>query len=199
MTEYLSSRKYLLPATSTADDVGNFAEQLGWPRLASMPENAENMESHECIWGKDEGLLLHYRQDFITKSPCSFATGSSQDRVNRLAHFIEQHFNPATPEELLEAAEHFRELDSEFSIAILRLGLGAPEKFDERIASLILEATRHSNPEVRNSAVWATSYIYWPQFIPILYDLADHDSSRRVRSAAAQLRDAYTAEEESGE
>ncbi|MFF3872668.1 hypothetical protein [Streptomyces sp. NPDC001978] len=194
MPEYFSSRKFLLDPQSQEKAVAAVAQKLGWRHLGVLPEDATALAPYEVIWGKSQDLTLHYREDFLTKSPCAFVTGSDEHRVATAARFVEARLEPATVEEILEAADTVQHISADYALAVLRLGLGAPESFDERFSARIARAAEHPETEVRKAAAWATSYVIWPQFIPLLDQMAGQDSSEDVRRVARKILNAYLAE-----
>lgn len=185
------SRKYLLSSQSYEDEVSVVAEKLGWPLLGTLPEDVASLTSRQFFWGKSEDLVLHYMEDVLSKSPCAFVTGVDERQVATAARFLEAQLRPATAEEILDAADAVQDIPHDYVLAVLRLGLGAPESFDERFCSRIGKAARNSHDEVRKAAAWATSYVVWPQFIPLLSQLAESDSSESVRRVAIDILSAY--------
>ncbi|WP_311704327.1 hypothetical protein [Streptomyces litchfieldiae] len=164
-----------------------------------MPENADRLESHEVIWGKSGDLTLHYQEDVLTRSPAAFVTGEDQRRVQVASRILEQRLKPATTEELLEAAEAVRPSPADYMLAILRLGLGAPVDFDQRFFDQVRNAMRDTETGVRYAAVWATSYVEWPQYEPLLVRASEHDPSEKVRGDAAVVLAAYRSLHEEGD
>ncbi|MFC8800990.1 hypothetical protein ACFT2C_24940 [Promicromonospora sp. NPDC057138] len=194
MTETFSSRKYLLSPQSYEDEVAAVAERLGWPFIGRLSEDEATLTSRQLFWGKSHDLVLHYMEDVLSKSPCSFITGVNELGVATAARILEARLQPATLEEVLDAAEAVRDIPHDYVLAVLRLGLGAPESFDERFFSGIEKAARSSHEEVRKAAAWATSYVIWPQFNPLLSHLAEYDSSEAVRRVATSILNASRAE-----
>src|SRR5690242_2862542 len=89
MPEYYSSRIFLLDPSGREEAVAAVAEKLGWPRLGVVPEDAAALAPYEVIWGKSQDLALHYREDFLTKSPCALVTGADERQVETAARFVE--------------------------------------------------------------------------------------------------------------
>ncbi|GAA3636078.1 hypothetical protein ACG5V6_09455 [Streptomyces chitinivorans] len=199
MADYFYSRKYLMSPRSDENEVAAVADKLGWGLIGEFSEDVSRLASREFVWGEGEELMLHYREDVITKSPCAFITGSDERRVDRVAHFLETQIRPASLEDLLDAAEAVQNLPEDYSLAVLRLGLGAPAYFDERFAARIQDAAWSSNVEVRKAAAWATSYVEWVQFVPMLTKMAEEDPSEEVRRVAMRILGAYKAEGGTGE
>ncbi|MFD7505957.1 HEAT repeat domain-containing protein [Streptomyces sp. NPDC059850] len=71
--------------------------------------------------------------------------------------------------------------------AVIRAGLGAPYAFDESFFSHIRDALGDSHEWVREAAVWATSYSPWPQYRPLLEDIARNDPKEKIRGDAAAI------------
>ncbi|WP_146074997.1 HEAT repeat domain-containing protein [Streptomyces sp. Ru73] len=194
MTDIFSSRTYLLSPRSNEEEVATVAEKLGWPLIGRLPEDVSALAPRETFWGKSQDLVLHYQEDVISKSPCAFLTGANKKQVETAARLLEAQLKPATLEELLKAAEATKNLPDDYALAVLRLGLGAPEHFDERFSASIARAVAHEDEEVRKSAAWATSYTAWPQFVPLLTEMAEQDPSENVRRVAQKILNAYTGE-----
>ncbi|TCO26413.1 hypothetical protein EV652_107305 [Kribbella steppae] len=194
MPDYFASRKLLLELQSHESEVAVVADKLGWGLLGVLQENPAGLDPYEVIWGKSAALTLHYREDFLTKSPCAFVTGADERQVHTAARLVEARLKPATLDDLLEAADALRHIPADFALAVLRLGLGSPESFDERFATRIAEAAEHPQEEMRKAAAWATSYMIWTQFIQLLDQLAEHDPSDDVRRVARNILNAYLAD-----
>ncbi|MFG2727955.1 hypothetical protein [Streptomyces canus] len=194
MPDYFSSRMFLLAPRSDEEEVAAVAEKLGWGFLGELSEDPAQLASRELIWGKSQNLTLHFREDFLTKSPCVFVSGADERRVATAARFTETQLKPATIDEILEAADSVRQIPADYALAVMRLGLGAPEHFDERFATRIAAAAENPEEEVRKAAAWATSYVVWPQFISLLERMAEYDSAEDVRRVARRIRNAYIEE-----
>jgi hypothetical protein len=185
------SRRYLLAPRSTEDEVATVAARLNWERLGEILEDSANLVSHEVIWGRDEKLTLHYSEDLLSRSPHAFVTGDDQAKVDIVSRIVEQKLRPATLEEILEAADDVAGNIPDEMLAVLRLGLGAPLSFDERFFLRIRDAMQSSIFQLRKAAIWATSYVPWPQYIPLLVEVAEHDPIESLRSDARMLLEAY--------
>jgi len=59
--------------------------------------------------------------------------------------------------------------------AVIRVGLGAPDEYDEEFFELIRDAFTSKEKYVREAAIWATAYSPWPHYRPLLEAAAQHD------------------------
>jgi hypothetical protein len=173
------------------------ANKLRWPIIGELRADPSRLEPYEVIWGKSHGLTLRYQEDLFTRSPSAFITGEGEQQLRVASRILKQHLNPSTLEELLEAADKLRRLPADYMLAVLRLGLGSPVNFDERFFDRVQDAMKDSVEGVRKAAVWAASYVNWPQYEPLLAQAAHEDTSEEVRDDAVKVLDAYRAMRES--
>jgi len=68
--------------------------------------------------------------------------------------------------------------------ALWRAGMGAPREIDEAFWSAITTAAADPDPDVRTAAIFAMASTEWPQFAPVLGELASDDHERSVRELA---------------
>jgi hypothetical protein len=68
--------------------------------------------------------------------------------------------------------------------SIFRLGLGAPPVNTAEFMPPLAFAMAHAQPIVRGAAARTTAYMEWPELVPILEVMAEHDVDDRVRAEA---------------
>jgi len=115
-------------------------------------------------------------------------TSAQRKHVELLAHF-----DTWTFDELLFAVDNACEA-IELARAILRAGLGAPVRFEERFFVRIKQAAENPEPVVREMALWAMVYPGWSQFRPVLKQVVEQDPVEAIREQAEEILIAFDAQ-----
>jgi hypothetical protein len=167
-----------------------YAEGNGWPLLATFEEDPEQGTVHELIWAVDPAVSLHYAEDRLTQSAYVLASGASRADVDRLGRRLGEELETIPLQELLRDCDESRE-PREIGRAVTRLTLGAPRDFDAAVFRRVERVLAHEDPDVRRMGVWAVSFMPWPEYRPLLAEMADGDADPEVRDTAADLVAAY--------
>jgi hypothetical protein len=125
---------------------------------------------------------LWYVEDDISGS-CYLQVSSPETRVaGEVLRAAESELSCWTREDLFRAVDEAND-PLDLGLALLRLGLGAPVSVDEEIQSRIADEFYNEFEEVRDMAVWASSYAPLRQYLPDLEEVARNDESEKVRDS----------------
>lgn len=169
--------------------VADFANEVGARKLSEMtntPEESHQGIMRELVWELSTGIQMHYLEDF--RSSCSFIViaGVDDKKTAEISALISSYMDTWSEDGILLAVEDSVGSEEQAQ-AILRAGVGAPEQFDESFWYCIGRAMSDPGLLVRSAAVWATSYPFWRQFIPLLEKVATEDSDPNLRAEAQAL------------
>jgi hypothetical protein len=105
------------------------------------------------------------------------------DELETLAQAASAEVPARTLDELRSEAEQSVAEDPQ---ALIRLAIGAPERFDAETARVIVDSFASEQDVVRFRAVEAASLIGWPEFAEPLRTIAASDRNEGVRAMAAE-------------
>lgn len=163
--------------------VNALAERKGWALLFEDAADPERGTPYRVEWQTGKSLSLNYAEDDISKSAYIFVAGRFPDKVQELESSVLEEFHPLTVADLIQAVGDARS-GPERARALVRLGLGSPAEFAADVFERIVDGMRDTEPMVRNTAVFATTFSPWPQYRPELRQLAADDPDEGVRTSA---------------
>jgi hypothetical protein len=173
------------------DDVWLFASEFNLEKTHELSAPERQGIVRQVSWATDQETRLHYAVDHL--SACSFIVVEDGDSENfsQLVDAVMEVLDPWTIDELLtEAASYATSGDPRaFAQAVIRLGVGAPNDYNGEVFNRILAAMHSPETWVRKAAIWATTYSRWPQFLPLLSEVADKDPDQEIRSEARLMVD----------
>lgn len=183
------TRRLVLRDRFAEKRIGDLASELGWPRREEYPADPEEGTDYQVVWAVAPSLTLHYCEDEISRHSYLVVAGEDPVAVRGTAELMEFRLDIWRLDELLD------EIDAaagpaQLARAVVRAGLGCPEEFDERFFSRLHGALRHSDPRVRERALWAVSYVPWPNYRPQLSFIRENDAMEDLRGTAGILLEA---------
>ena len=148
----------------------------------------EDNASYMCTrtWGVLAGLWVSYLEDITTGASALVVFGESEQDVQELIQRITPIIQPYTKHEMISLARGEGSVQDRIR-AILRVAVAAGEDFDPESFEIISGAARDPDPNIRNAAAWSTTYVFWPQALKMLRDMAANDPDERVRQSARGL------------
>ncbi|MDR7275504.1 hypothetical protein [Catenuloplanes atrovinosus] len=169
-------------------------DQLGvgaGEEIAADPENGVRFQE---LFGVAPDLVIHYVEDDLTDDNAVFVTSSPETAqlADDLAAMFVDELEHWSLDELARAVDEASD-PHEFAAALARAALGAPPTAHEPLFRRFRAGLRHSDPEVRNTAVFLTSRIGWPEFRLDLAEIAAGDESPALRERARTILQAYDA------
>ena len=143
------------------------------------------------IEGDDYGLSIHddyeqYRQniEFLMRVLGPWT-------LDKLVAFAVEELYPWTLDELVDEVKSRNVAGDPRSLAqaVIRLGVGAPNEYNDEVFHRIADAMHSADAWGRKAAIWATTYSRWPQFLPLLREVADTDADQELRRQARAMVD----------
>jgi hypothetical protein len=191
MIMQLISNRMVMRESVNERDVWRFAGDLKLTKIREMSAPDRQGIVREVAWGLDPGVRLHYAVDYL--SACSFVVIESDDygHFRRLVLAATEVLYPWTLDELLGKVDYYSPPGNprELAQAVIRLGVGAPNNYHDEVFARISLAMQSPEAWVRKAAIWATAYSRWPQFLPLLSEVADTDADPQLRSEARRMVD----------
>jgi hypothetical protein len=185
------SRRLVLQASQTArEDVAEYAESFGWPLLEEPRADAEGETLPETMWRISSTVNLHFVVDDATGCPYVYVTAAHHDQCQAFCAHAEQHLNVWPRDQLLGAYDDSSSVE-ERSGLLLMLALASPQNIDEEGRERIMVALRDPAEDVREAAIYATSYTPDPQYRPLLEGITESDPVEILREDAADMLAAY--------
>ena len=188
-TRAVFSQRLVLRKNPARELMHDYSRRMGWPILEET-QSEEEIRSRVITLEIGGYSNLVYTEDTSAGECYVYAKGRSRAVVERLALSIAEDLEPWSVRELAEAID--RESSSAGLVRLLaRLGLSAPYSFDETVFMRLARALRHESASVRLEAVYALSYSPWPEYEPILGQLAAQDPDEEVRELARDILKLY--------
>lgn len=178
--------RMLLREGADRDAVEMITSAGSWPLVEHNVGEASESYMLFRTWGVAPGLWISYLEDLTTKASVLIAFGSEQEQVEELSRRISIILQPYSRSEVLELPAQEENKQKRIQ-AIIRVALAAGERFDPEIFGVISDASRDPDLEIRNAAVWATTYLLWPQSLLMLREIAADDPDEWVKKAAQEL------------
>src|SRR6185436_1314037 len=167
------------------------ADEDRWMFQGRINRDPKKNIPKELIWAtSDNRATVHYVEDELVKFPYIVVKG---DGWKEVASSISRSIDVFSEDELVEMVEKAGSRE-EKTLAIARLGVGAPDEFDPRFFQLLEKALSDPDPEVRRTVVWVNGYTGWPQFRQLLEKMAKADPDERVREEAGFVVAGYESE-----
>lgn len=164
-------------------EFGRFAQEQGWKFADGGPGTADRPE--EYVWLVDEDTRVHWLHDPVLHIVYAMLIGPDVSRLEGLIHFV---YPGVTID---EALRRFTEADgwSDRVLSLSAVAAVAPEAFDQPVFDAISAGLTDENEVVRHKAVLAVFYARWPQFLPLLDEIAAGDPYDQARKDAALAAD----------
>jgi hypothetical protein len=171
--------------------MAEYALEHGWRDVAScQPDPAREVQFEHRWWLEMDDVTVHFGIDDISRHSFFFVMGADRDKIERVATRVAADTGVWTLDEAVDAVESAAR-PTQRGLAILRLGLGAPDEFDEKVFRQISAALLDDDQEIRNIGVFATTYSPLPQYRSILLGIQNEDPIPDIRNAAAAALTSY--------
>lgn len=177
------SDRIILRRTPREADVAYMAGLHGWQKGLTIADDPAAGELYQVLRATNKGSTISYIEDAVSRNCYAVVASRREQETAALARLLTEELNAwERPQLLLSVDESADALDR--ARAVVRLGLGAPRKFDEDFFTRIRAACTDENEWIREAAVWATSYSPWSQHRPLLEATAEKDSVGKIREKA---------------
>lgn len=189
---FATRRRVLRPET-TVEHVDEFAQGFQWPMVSVTERDRGAGTDGEVVWQADGHTLgkrtlktgtLRYVVEAMFGIGYVYFTGDPKGVAETLATAADQALMPWTVEDLCQAFDESADPRSRGQ-AVLRLGLAAPDKFDQHVFKRVGAALADEDARVRYASVFAASYTRYDAFLPHLREIADKDAEQFLRDRAA--------------
>jgi hypothetical protein len=187
------SRRIVLKPSAGEQEVQQFADELGWPRLDETEQEVEGGILREVAWAAGPALSLHYTEDPVSLNKYVAIWGYDKDNADALARMTESRLEVWTMDELLNEVENATS-SLERAKAVIRAGVGAPDDYDERFFLCISSAMSDPDTRVRETGLYATAYASYPAYRPKLRQVAQEDPDPQRRDDAEVLLESFDIE-----
>jgi hypothetical protein len=181
------SRRLVLLGEADEDTVEEFAAGLRWPRLSESAADLDEFLPRQVSWAVRASATLHYMEDLISDLKYVMVIADDQETVCSAVAEIEDGLPVWTVEGLLADVDAQTDPD-DVALALIRLGMGAPLEYNDRVFERIRDAMGSEAKRVREGALWAITYEAWPAYAsPVRALLAQERDEDLVRTAQGLL------------
>jgi hypothetical protein len=191
----LLERIRLVPKPGTGRvQVEQLAERSGWLFFRSR-EKTEKVDFEETWVTPDGGAAIHWIEDAIIEQHYISVEGSNPQPVLDLLRAELDLYDDGSLIALLDGTRD----GSALMDALWILGIYCWGPFDPKFFAWIRWAMHDPEPVVRRVAVMSAVNAGWPEFLPLLEYVRDHDPAPEVRDNAAAVFDALRQRSEDGD
>lgn len=153
-----------------------------WDLIEMIREDELNSVPYELHFKSDDSdLAVNYVVD--PNSECVFVSISGEGKELAAENIMEK-VGHWTAEEMFDSWDH-ADNDTKKILSILRIGVGAPQEYEVQFATKFAEGIASGDRAVREATLSAIGYRDWPEFDPVLQEVADTDEDARCRQRAS--------------
>jgi len=163
---YQSGRYVMRPHVGW-ERVDAFANRFGRQLVHSNERSRTDGVDGQSIWADGTGPAVHYIVDATAGIGYVVITGDDRSAAQRVEHEVVRDLQPWVLDELLAAFDEAEELRDRMQY-VLRIGLAAPEGFDENSFARISAGLSADDHRIRYAALWATTYTGYQEFVPVI-------------------------------
>jgi hypothetical protein len=175
----MSDLRIVLKESVSNDDIDRLAWQQNWELYDLLPRTEKAPLTK--IWiTPDEQTGIHYIEDFYISVRYLLLRGND---IEKIAEKIQASLDTYSLEELHQKVGEVKD-KNECIAVILRLGAATTQNYDPRIFQDFKTLMSHPHPDVREAAMFATTYAGWREFREALQHLKEHDPEPTVRKFA---------------
>ncbi|MFD8771125.1 HEAT repeat domain-containing protein [Streptomyces sp. NPDC056721] len=179
---HFQSDRLVLGRSPRDDEVEELASEQGWQRVEEVTEDG----ARQILWTIGPGTALTYIEDPVSHNAYAVLVSEKQEAFDQALDVIHDELMPWQPRALLSSIEQAGDALARAK-AVIRAGLGAPDRYDEEFFARIRDAFESPDKWIREAAVWATAYSHWPQYRPLLEAAEQNDPEEKLRSDAAAV------------
>jgi len=173
------------------EEINRYAAANNWARIADSTTDSAKPR-REIVWKIAPATTLLYVEDDMSPN-CFVVVGSgTASMANSAANRVYEELRPWSLQDLTHQVDESRN-PLAFGRALTRLGIAAPHDFDPGVYDRMVNGLRHADERVRDMSIWATTYSPWPEYRPVLADIAAHDEVDKLRERAQLVLDAMDA------
>jgi hypothetical protein len=181
----------VLHDSTTTQDVIGFAAAFRMELSHEQQADPDHGTGHTASWQSlDRRATLHYIEDITSGHRYVLIEAQNQRIVAALAQTLAETITVWTSNDLCTACAS-AERPQARAQAVLRLGVGAPDTYDQRVYAIVSAALTDPAAEVRDAALWAVAYSSYPEYRSDLQNMAVNDPNPDLRHRAHLTLDAY--------
>jgi hypothetical protein len=192
VAETYYSPRLLLKHCPAEDMVSRYAAKLGWTPIGVTPADPAALSPREVRWVASPVLRVHYAENDVTAQCYVYVAGEHPALLQALAITMAEDLDAWTLDEPARAFDESAD-ESTLGATLIQLAMGAPQEFDSRAFRRIEQALSHRSEQMRDLAIWATSFASWPEFRRPLTKVANEDESPTLRGKASRMLDSFDA------
>jgi hypothetical protein len=179
------SRRFVFRNYDSMAEIEEIARAADWSKGRHRPADPDRGVAALTRWELFPGLRVEYTQDLALESAFSIAVSSlGEELLGNPVTLFSAYPGILDFEELLAEHDATESPDSR-SVAVTRLGLGAPLEVDRRFSSRIEQCAFSADDVVREGALWGIIYSEWADvFRETLHRIAKNDSDPFLRDLA---------------
>lgn len=182
------SDRMILREEATEEDVQGLARGLSMTKIRDVSSPERQTIVREITWEANSGIRLHYAADYLSASRIISVEGDDDQHFRRFIEVVVTQLRPWILDELIAQVDSCpADEPRALARAVIRLGVGAPNEYNGEIFDRIAAAMHSPDAWVRKAAIWATMYSQWPQFLPLLEDIANTDVDEAIRNDARRM------------
>lgn len=168
------------------DRFAKYMLEQGWTIRVREVHGEEPSRVIEEVWGKDGvPAAVHYMDNQRLWTRYFWIHGPSI--VPTVVELTPRFCGPTAAELCQELAEV--ETRGDLILAVIRLAIGWSDAFDANVMKTFEHYAKHEDSRVRAAVVQGLLFNKWPQGLPVLKDLADHDEAADLRDFARKVHD----------
>lgn len=177
--------KIFFKETISYPEFEGFARSLSWSLFEEWQEDDETPE--HISWLTPDGIAVVIMQDDILNTSYIAVIG---DDVSAAETILRERFPSFSWQEAVTQFREATSVDEKINM-LSAIAITAPEEFEQLPYDAIRTALEDDEPDVRSTAVVATIYAPWTEFLPHLQKVAaDTGNTPAVRETASATAEA---------
>lgn len=181
------TRRLLLRQFPGMPEVDRCADNHGWSRI---DQTARGSRTIEYTWHLGPVVTLHCVDDGVTANAYVFTSGDVSNLAESYLGTVESELNTWSISELIHQVDQSED-PLEHGRAIIRMAIAAPYERDEEVIQRMAIGLRDDDFRVRDMTMWAMSLCSYPEFRPLLQNIAHGDPEEVLRERAQMLLQAF--------
>ena len=174
--------KIVLKESVSNDDISLYAWQNDWSLYEVSPRTEKTPLTK--IWmTSDEQTGIHYFEDFYINNKYLLLGGQNKERI---ATEIRSSLNTYSLKDILQKLQKQNEIvKDEYINTVLSLGVAINREYDLELFNVFRELMSNPDSDIREAAIFTTTYLGWKEFYEPLQWLKNEDTSSSVREFAS--------------
>jgi len=182
-------RRYVLRDYPGAAEACALAERREWSVVGERPADPERGLPFEMVWLIEPGCKFYFTHEETARCGHVHVGGRFAEPVERHTEDLGRQPEVHSGAELLQIVDG-ASTPEERGAALLKLGVGAPHRFDRDFFDRTRAGLEDPDVRLRDLALWAATYSPWAEYKRIIEKLARSDPDRGVRRRAKVTLDA---------